>query len=1398
MQAGELFVKLGLDMTAFSKGLEDAKRTLESQSREWGNIGSTLSMAFTAPMVAIGVASVTMSAQFEKAMNKIQALSYDTSTPIKQIQTEMAQMSELALKLGKDTIFSAKEVADAMGEMAAAGFSAQQIMEGMAGVTALAAAGQLKLAEAANIAAAVLQGFGIDATGMVQVADQMAKAAAMSAISVQDIGNAFKYVGPAAKAAGWSLAEVNAALVVLGNAGIRGEMGGTAVRNMISDLIAPSKQAAEIMKTIGIQTMDSSGKFMHLADIVDQLREKNLGLADGFKIWGVRFSEVLPLIQAGGDKLRGYTDEIARANGEAKRMADTMRQGLAGMWEELSGSVETLAIAIGKVLQPAVEPVVQLVTMLANKLIDMVSEFDKSSAAMKIFVGILIGIPVAIGPIALAISGMMSVMSAVAALGSSVAAGIAAIGVAASAATAAIAGLPAAISAIAYAVSNNMVGALSAGETALLNLGRGVVIAAAAFAGWKLGNWLYETIPAIKEFSNAFGDIFVHKTGIGTAALFVTGKLGELQKWITSTNAKLKEHGIVIQKGSMDWVTYAEAIRAAADKAGVFKTALAGSDLSLKGIEGALNGLETASAKTFSSIMNGMALGSLSAQDQKMKMMELNNVIADVNVMHGKLNQSRKEGKITQEQYLAAESKLASVMQLAKSTMTSLTGATGKQTNAYAGLRAAKESTSSASLKLAQSFDKLATSGNKIADALATLPKTIKDIADAASKVDVLPKDWQEQANKIEKLKTLYKELFRDMVAAQHDGNVALSNGLKDQVALVGQAIKQQEKLFEGFKSQDAADSLQKVGEAIDRYMIQKFDDAISKGVLLGDTLSSSFSESRKEIESWGDALDFFGVKSMQEYEDAAKKSADAMAKINEMRNLGIIGERALKDAALENLRAQIELGRQRGENVAEMLLAERSLQAELDKMDGKTRKVKNEWTDLWNQISTIVTDLGKDLTEVIWAGKNLGETFVNALESIGKAVTRFIIEGSIKGMLKMLQDNTKEANIFGKALDNLMSKITGDGKTPIPKIPIPGSSTNPTDAVNKAKEGWGSLLSGGLLGAITAIGTAISAIFDVLAYFQSRRMEQDIGRIEVTTRGILNQVIAQQDSFNRYLPGLDGINDFLWGTFAPAFASLMDTAEQSRDILAALFEKMKDGLVTTSSGENTGAPVGSSGSQTLTGSVINKVLQDLDSVSGAMTTVGYTLGNGAGEIFDAAYDANVVIDSALTSGAREISDSANDFTNTTNPAWIRLTDSLDETSNAVWSSVVNTNLATIALTETLASQEAYITDRLLYLQTRASGNVAAINQEIYDLTKQLNTIKNPTAPQTQWNGYNASLPQAGITFLPGGNLFNAAPAVPTLLPNQKLELTVNVNNADAKQVADTMVESWRRAGVNL
>lgn len=406
------------DISGLKTGLADAKTELAKVEKSFGDMassagakmtsmGKNMSLKVTAPIAAIGAASIYTAAQFDDSMRKVQSKVGATGE-------EFDALRKQARQLGADTAFSASQAADGMEYLAAAGFSASEVMDAMPGMLALASSDAIDLGVAANIASNILNGFGLEAEEAGRVADILAKAAAATNAGVTDMGEAMSYVAPVAKSTGLSLEEVSAAIGILSNAGIQGSMAGTTLRSAISSLLTPTGEAKEALDRLGIVTMDSSGKMLPLNDIIGQFETSGLSAADAMTIFGDRAGPgMLALVQQGKGGLVDLTTELENSGGSAMEMAEIMESGPGGAFRTLEGSMEDLAITLGDTLIPAIMPFVDLLKDLANWL----SGLDKNTLTIIVTIAALAA---AIGPLLIVLgmvaSGIGSIIAIIPAL----------------------------------------------------------------------------------------------------------------------------------------------------------------------------------------------------------------------------------------------------------------------------------------------------------------------------------------------------------------------------------------------------------------------------------------------------------------------------------------------------------------------------------------------------------------------------------------------------------------------------------------------------------------------------------------------------------------------------------------------------------------------------------------------------------------------------------------------------------------------------------------------------------------------------------------------------------------------------------------------------------------------
>lgn len=320
-----------------------------------GNIGSKMAgfVGFAA-LTAGATTAVKTFADFDSTMRKAATIAGATDS-------EFKKMSETAKQLGASTSLSSSEVADAMGEMAAKGYSAAEVMNSMPGVIAAAEASGEDLAVTADVVSTALNVWGMKASEASDVADVLAMTANATAAGIDDMQYALKYAGAPAKALGISLEEVAAAAGLMADSGIEGSTAGTALRQGLSMLISPTKQTKKAMDAVGFSATKTNGDVKSMVELVESLKESMKNMNDSERVSFMKdavgtesMTAFLALVDAGPEKLAGLQKELENSGGAAQEAADKMKSGIGGALQEASGAVEKFMIEIGGALEGTV------------------------------------------------------------------------------------------------------------------------------------------------------------------------------------------------------------------------------------------------------------------------------------------------------------------------------------------------------------------------------------------------------------------------------------------------------------------------------------------------------------------------------------------------------------------------------------------------------------------------------------------------------------------------------------------------------------------------------------------------------------------------------------------------------------------------------------------------------------------------------------------------------------------------------------------------------------------------------------------------------------------------------------------------------------------------------------
>lgn len=360
------------------------------------NVGQKL-MVVTGAVVGMGAAAVKTTADFDAEMSTVQSISGATGD-------DFDALREKALEMGSTTAFSASEAASAMEYMAMAGWSTEDMLDGIAGVMNAAAASGEDLAATSDILTDGLTAFGLAASDSAHFADVLVAAGNNANTSVAMMGETFKYAGAVCGTLGITVEDCAIATGLMGNAGIKASQAGTALRSGLSKLIDPTTEAAKAMEQYGFSiattedgSVDFMGTMQNLRSAMGDLDATTQAQALSTIFGTEAMSGWAAIVSASDADFQSLTEAIYGCEGAAEAAAAVKLDNLSGQITILKSTIEGIAIQIGDLLMPTIRNVVATIQEWA-------AAFAAADEDTKKTIITIAGVVAAIGPLILGVS----------------------------------------------------------------------------------------------------------------------------------------------------------------------------------------------------------------------------------------------------------------------------------------------------------------------------------------------------------------------------------------------------------------------------------------------------------------------------------------------------------------------------------------------------------------------------------------------------------------------------------------------------------------------------------------------------------------------------------------------------------------------------------------------------------------------------------------------------------------------------------------------------------------------------------------------------------------------------------------------------------------------------------
>ena len=334
-----------------------------SSLKKVAGAGAAAGVALTA---AFGAQSFARTKQFTSSLSDLQAIT-GASTQA------MGFLTDASKEFGATTTFSASQAAEAFKLVASAKPDLLENSAALKQVTGealtLAEASGTTLPEAALALGESLNQFGADADQANRFINVLAAGAQKGASEIPDVSDALRNAGVAAKSAGLTFEETNAAIQTLATVGIKGSDAGTKLRSILVKLTSQAND-------------DFNPAVVGINQALDNLADAELNAVEMKELFGERSGFVAEALIRERQKVDDLEIALTGTN-TATEQAAIKNDNLEGDLKRLDSAFEALSLEVGEKWLPIARAVIQIATDIINEFAFLTEETDDTSFSME-------------------------------------------------------------------------------------------------------------------------------------------------------------------------------------------------------------------------------------------------------------------------------------------------------------------------------------------------------------------------------------------------------------------------------------------------------------------------------------------------------------------------------------------------------------------------------------------------------------------------------------------------------------------------------------------------------------------------------------------------------------------------------------------------------------------------------------------------------------------------------------------------------------------------------------------------------------------------------------------------------------------------------------------------------
>lgn len=340
----------------WNRSVAQAQERLAGLGKSIANVGK-VAAGIGVGAAAAGIVTATKQyADFDQAIRAAGAAYGPAFSQAADFEDKISGMGKAVRAVAAATEFDATQSANALKTLALAGIQSEQAVALLPGVADLATAAMTDMDDAVALAVGSLNTMGMMsdspaqlAANMTRLSDVMAHTANSAYMSLQDVSAAISSGGSFFRTANNDLNVLSGSLTALAANSIKGAEAGTALRNIMTNLSAPTNTATKALSKMGIQTQDASGNMLPLPKIIGQFNKAMAGMGDAernanlYAIFGKQnIAAVTALLNTGQSALEEYAQAAVNSAGTVTANAEAMRGSLVNKFKVLMSALTEL------------------------------------------------------------------------------------------------------------------------------------------------------------------------------------------------------------------------------------------------------------------------------------------------------------------------------------------------------------------------------------------------------------------------------------------------------------------------------------------------------------------------------------------------------------------------------------------------------------------------------------------------------------------------------------------------------------------------------------------------------------------------------------------------------------------------------------------------------------------------------------------------------------------------------------------------------------------------------------------------------------------------------------------------------------------------------------------------